>query len=125
MRSPRCATATDGFWSTRWPFRILGSSDAEDIVKMCSPRRGAAARYQPGRGVVVAWLMNMARSRATIGCGARTTQPQSLRSGDSQRDSDTAQPIDEQVVWAGRAEVVRAALDALPLLRHGDRAGVL
>ena len=101
--------------------RILkDQSDAEDIVQdVFAQAWRQAARYQPGRGAVVAWLMNMARSRAIDRLRRRTTQPQSPYDPETASEiPDTAQPIDEQVVWAGRAEVVRGALDALPLLQR-------
>jgi RNA polymerase sigma-70 factor, ECF subfamily len=101
--------------------RILkDQSDAEDTVQdVFAQAWRQAARYQPGRGAVVAWLMNMARSRAIDQLRRRTTQPQSPYDPETASEiPDTAQPIDEQVVWAGRAAVVRDALDALPLLQR-------
>jgi RNA polymerase sigma-70 factor, ECF subfamily len=101
--------------------RILkDQSDAEDTVQdVFAQAWRQAARYQPGRGAVVAWLMNMARSRAIDQLRRRTTQPQSPYDPETASEiPDTAQPIDEQVVWAGRAAVVRDALAALPLLQR-------
>jgi RNA polymerase sigma-70 factor (ECF subfamily) len=101
--------------------RILkDQSDAEDIVQdVFAQAWRQAARYQPGRGAVVAWLMNMTRSRAIDRLRRRTTQPQSPYDPETAGEiPDTAQPIDEQVAWAGRAAVVRGALDELPLLQR-------
>jgi Sigma-70, region 4/Sigma-70 region 2 len=41
-----------------------------------------------------------------------------LRILKDQSDAEDIVPIDEQVAWAGRAAVVRGALDALPLLQR-------
>jgi RNA polymerase sigma-70 factor (ECF subfamily) len=101
--------------------RILkDQSDAEDIVQdVFAQAWRQAARYQPGRGAVVAWLMNMTRSRSFDRLRRRTTQPQSPYDPETADEiPDTAQPIDEQVAWAGRAAVVRGALDELPLLQR-------
>ena len=101
--------------------RILkDQSDAEDIVQdVFAQAWRQAARYQPGRGAVVAWLMNMTRSRSIDRLRRRATQPQSPYDPETAGEiPDTAQPIDDQVAWAGRAAVVRGALDQLPLLQR-------
>jgi RNA polymerase sigma-70 factor, ECF subfamily len=101
--------------------RILkDQSDAEDVVQeVFSQAWQQAARYQTGRGAVVAWLMNMARSRAIDRLRRRRTQPQSPLDQETAADvPDAAVPVDEQVAWAGRAAVIRGALEDLPLLQR-------
>jgi RNA polymerase sigma-70 factor (ECF subfamily) len=101
--------------------RILrDQSDAEDVVQeVFSQAWQQAGRYQQGRGAVVAWLMNMARSRAIDRLRRRTTQPQApLDPVIAGELPDLARPVDEQVAWAGQAAVIRGALEELPLLQR-------
>lgn len=98
--------------------RILrDQSDAEEIVQdVFAQAWRQAARYDTTRGVVVAWLLMMARSRAIDRLRARRGQP-SL-DGDhptALRDvADGSTPIDLALLTADQIGLVRAALEALP-----------
>jgi RNA polymerase sigma-70 factor (ECF subfamily) len=98
--------------------RILRDhGDAEEIVQdVFAQAWRQAARYDTSRGVVVAWLLMMARSRAIDRLRARRGQPP--LQGDhptALRDvADAGQPVDLALLTADQIAHVRAALEALP-----------
>ena len=101
--------------------RILQDpSDAEDVVQeVFSQAWRQAARYDASRGVVAAWLLTLARSRAIDRLRARRARP------DNRVDeravvnvADLGLSPDAQVLSAEQIAGVRAALGELPLLQR-------
>ena|SRR6185503_1354638 len=101
--------------------RIVGEeTEAEDVLQEVFIQAfRQAGRYDPSRGVVAAWLLMMARSRAIDRVRARRTRFEG-RTGevllndlpDSHPDVTSAMLGDEQT------RLVRQALDELPLLQR-------
>src|SRR5262245_31467654 len=102
--------------------RIVGDeTEAEDVLQdVFAQAFRQAARYDPSRGPVAAWLLMMARSRAIDKVRARRTRIEG-RTGEvptfdelpaSQPDAAAA-CIDEE-----QTRLVRQALDDLPLLQR-------
>ena len=101
--------------------RILrDQGDAEDVVQeVFSQAWRQALRYQASRGNVVAWLMNLARSRAIDRLRNRRSRPEPVSEATAVVDMpDLAQPVDEQLALSGRAEQIRSAVDELSLLQR-------
>jgi RNA polymerase sigma-70 factor, ECF subfamily len=101
--------------------RILrDQGDAEDVVQeVFSQAWRQASRYQASRGNVVAWLMNLARSRAIDRLRGRRSRPEPMANAAAVVEMpDLAQPVDEQLALSGRAEQIRAAVDELSLLQR-------
>ena len=101
--------------------RILrDQGDAEDVVQeVFSQAWRQASRYQASRGNVVAWLMNLARSRAIDRLRSRRSRPEPVADATAVVDMpDLAQPVDEQLALSGRAEQIRSAVDELSLLQR-------
>jgi RNA polymerase sigma-70 factor (ECF subfamily) len=101
--------------------RILrDTGDAEDVVQeVFSQAWRQASRYESTRGNVVAWLMNLTRSRAIDRIRGRRVRPQPV-AGDV-RDVDVpdmAEPVDQQLALSSQAAVIRAAVDELSLLQR-------
>jgi len=98
--------------------RILrDEGDAEEIVQdVFAQAWRQASRYDTTRGVVVAWLLMMTRSRAIDRLRARRGQPPLDSDHPSAlRDAaDAAPPVDLALLTAEDISRVRAALDALP-----------
>lgn len=102
--------------------RILGSeTEAEDVLQEVFEQAfRQASRYDARRGVVAAWLLMIARSRAIDRLRARRTRVEA-RTGDVQTldEMPDAQPdaasamLDEE-----QSRLVRQALGALPLLQR-------
>lgn len=98
--------------------RILRDQfDAEEVVQdVFAQAWRQAARYDTTRGVVVAWLLMMARSRAIDRLRSRRGQP--ALQGDhpsALRDAaDVATPVDIALLTADQVARVRAALESLP-----------
>jgi RNA polymerase sigma-70 factor (ECF subfamily) len=96
--------------------------DAEDVMQdVFAQAWQQAARYDPVRGAVGAWLLTIARTRAIDKLRARRarTGPQSLESDPAVEDLSAGVPdaVDE-LLEAERARSVRRALDDLPLLQR-------
>jgi RNA polymerase sigma-70 factor (ECF subfamily) len=102
--------------------RILGNeTEAEDVLQEVFEQAfRQASRYDTRRGVVAAWLLMIARSRAIDRLRARRTRVEA-RTGDvpTLDEMPDAQPdaasalIDEE-----QSRLVRQALGALPLLQR-------
>jgi RNA polymerase sigma-70 factor, ECF subfamily len=103
--------------------RVLGDeADAEDVVQeVFAQAWRQAARYDPTRGTVAAWLLNMARTRAIDRLRARRARPDTtttLRDTEwFDVDASGSDPGDVMVA-AEDAERVRTALQELPLLQR-------
>jgi RNA polymerase sigma-70 factor, ECF subfamily len=102
--------------------RILGNeTEAEDVLQeVFAQAFRQASRYDVRRGVVTAWLLTIARSRAIDRLRARRTRVEA-RTGDVQTldEMPDAQPdaasamLDEE-----QSRLVRQALGTLPLLQR-------
>ena len=101
--------------------RILrDAGDAEDIVQEVFAQAWRhASRYTATRGVVAAWLLTLARSRAIDRLRARRARPEAAPDDAAAiRVIDASPPIDHQLLSAEQIAGVRAALDDLPLLQR-------
>jgi len=101
--------------------RILRDQrDAEEVVQdVFAQAWRQSRRYSAERGSVVAWLMTLTRSRAVDRLRGRRSRPEDpADSGPILQMTDAAAPADERLAWAARAEGVRTALAALPLLQR-------
>lgn len=97
-------------------------ADAEDIVQdVFSQAWRQAARYDPARGPVVAWLLTLTRSRALDRLRARRIRPWDAAEEDSSSIEvpDGRAGPDALAISAEEVARVRAALDRLPLLQRG------
>ena len=104
-------------------FRILGSqSDAEDVVQeVFSQVWQQAARYDPSRGRVAAWLLNLTRSRAIDRLRAsrvRRTEAMDDARGNVESVADRSLLPDVQAVFNERGARVRLAVAQLPVLQR-------
>jgi RNA polymerase sigma-70 factor, ECF subfamily len=101
--------------------RILrDAGDAEDIVQeVFAQAWRQASRYTATRGVVAAWLLTLARSRAIDRLRARRARPEAAPDDAAAiRVIDASPPIDHQLLSAEQVAGVRAALDDLPVLQR-------
>ena len=81
--------------------------------------RPDTASVSSTRGHVVAWLMNLARSRAIDRLRSRRARPETgANDVDADRMLDLAPPIDEQLALSDQAERIRAAVEQLSLLQR-------
>jgi RNA polymerase sigma-70 factor (ECF subfamily) len=97
--------------------RILGhSADAEEVtLDVFSQAWRQACRYDAGRGDVIAWLLNLTRSRAIDRIRSRKTAWRNERGSDSMAElADSKDSPEESTALAQRAGRVRAALANLP-----------
>ena len=94
--------------------------DAEDIVQeVFAQAWRQAARYSPTRGVVAAWLLTLARSRAIDRLRARRARPDAgFDNRDASHIVDSGPPLDWQLLSSEQAARVRTALDELPVLQR-------
>ena len=101
--------------------RVLrDQGDAEDVVQdVFSQAWRHASRYESSRGPVVAWLMNLARSRAIDRLRSRRARPETgADDAEVARMPDLAPPIDDQLALSDQAERIRAAVEQLSLLQR-------
>ena len=101
--------------------RILrDQSDAEDIVQdVFSQAWRQAARYESSRGNVIAWLLNLTRSRAIDRLRGRRARPDTAAGDPSTLElPDLSQPVDEQIALSTEAARIRAAVDELSVLQR-------
>jgi RNA polymerase sigma-70 factor (ECF subfamily) len=101
--------------------RILrDQSDAEDIVQdVFSQAWRQAARYESSRGNVIAWLLNLTRSRAIDRLRGRRARPDTAAADPATLElPDRAQPVDEQIALSTEAARIRAAVDELTVLQR-------
>ena len=97
--------------------RILGDrADAEDVVQeVFTQVWGQAARYDPARGAVAAWMLMLARSRAIDRLRARKSRPEAA--GDTrmvENMPDGAAPQDLQLLSTEQVTRLKSALNELP-----------
>jgi RNA polymerase sigma-70 factor (ECF subfamily) len=103
--------------------RILGDEgDAEDVVQeVFAQAWRQAARYDEARGVVAAWLLMMARTRAIDRLRMRRARPEAPMADNDRRGREAAASTPDaaaELVSAEEARRVRDALAALPLLQR-------
>ncbi len=101
--------------------RILrDQSDAEDIVQdVFSQAWRQAARYESSRGNVIAWLLNLTRSRAIDRLRGRRARPDTAAGDPATLElPDRSQPVDEQIALSTEAARIRAAVDELSVLQR-------
>jgi RNA polymerase sigma-70 factor (ECF subfamily) len=103
-------------------FRIVrDQGEAEDVVQdVFSQAWAQAARHDPSRGAVGAWLLTIARSRAIDRLRSRRARPDNAPADErdvvSLRAPGPAQ--DAQLLSRERAAIVRSALERLPVLQR-------
>lgn len=100
--------------------RVLGDpADAEDLVQdVFALAWKNAAKYDPARGAVAAWLLITTRTRAIDRLRSRRVRPQSAGGDDDGRRlaaiPDASPSVDTIVASADSAARVRTALASLP-----------
>jgi len=99
---------------------IRDQGEAEDIVQeVFSQAWRQAGRYEARRGNVIAWLLNLTRSRAIDRLRGRQSRPEAASESLLAIDiPDLTLPVDEQLSLEGRASRVRAAMKELSLLQR-------
>ena len=103
--------------------RIVGDeADAEDVVQeVFAQAWRQASRYDASRGVVGAWLLMMARTRAIDKLRSRRARPDA-RATDDQRVVEqmpaAAPDAPTRIIDAENARLVQRALAELPLLQR-------
>ena len=99
---------------------IRDQGEAEDIVQeVFSQAWRQAGRYEARRGNVIAWLLNLTRSRAIDRLRGRQSRPEAASDSLLAIDiPDLTLPVDEQLSLEGRASRVRAAMQELSVLQR-------
>lgn len=99
---------------------VRDQGDAEDVVQdVFSQAWRQASSYDARRGSPVAWLLTVTRSRAIDRLRSRRARPVAAGDESLLADlTDDAPAADEQLVWAGQATRVRAALDGLSAVQR-------
>jgi len=100
--------------------RILrDQGDAEDVVQeVFSQAWRQAGRYESSRGNVIAWLLNLTRSRAIDRLRGRRARPDTAGDSLALEMPDLGQPIDEKLALSGQAAQIRAAVEELSVLQR-------
>ena len=102
---------------------VADEADAEEVVQEVFDQAWRqASRYDPARGTVVAWLLNMARTRAIDRLRARRARPdraglESEHAVERTAGDLAADPLDA-LDTARDAVRVRQALQQLPLIQR-------
>jgi len=98
---------------------VRDQGDAEDVAQeVFSQAWRQAARYESRRGNVIAWLLNLTRSRAIDRLRGRRSRPEAASDSLALEMPDLAPPIDERLALSGRAAEIRAAVDELSVLQR-------
>ena len=98
---------------------VRDQGDAEDVVQeVFSQAWRQAARYESSRGNVIAWLLNLARSRAIDRLRGRRSRPEGTVDPVALEVPDLATPIDEELALSGQATQIRAAVEELSVLQR-------
>ena len=99
---------------------VQDQADAEDIVQeVFSQAWAQSGRYDAARGVVAAWLLTVARSRAIDRLRARRARPDATDGQPTATEPvDPGATPDLQAVSAEQVARVRAALGELPMLQR-------
>jgi RNA polymerase sigma-70 factor (ECF subfamily) len=99
---------------------IRDQGEAEDIVQeVFSQAWRQAGRYEARRGNVIAWLLNLTRSRAIDRLRGRQSRPEAASDSLLAIEiPDLTMPVDEQLSLEGRASRVRAAMKELSVLQR-------
>jgi RNA polymerase sigma-70 factor, ECF subfamily len=98
---------------------VRDQGDAEDVAQeVFSQAWRQAARYESRRGNVIAWLLNLTRSRAIDRLRGRKSRPEAASDSLALEMPDLAQPIDERLALSGRAAQIRAAVEELSVLQR-------
>jgi RNA polymerase sigma-70 factor (ECF subfamily) len=98
---------------------VRDQGDAEDIVQeVFAQAWRQAGRYQASRGSVIAWLLNLTRSRAIDRLRGRRSRPEAAGDPVELQLPDLAQPIDEVLALSGQATQIRAAVQELSVLQR-------
>jgi len=104
--------------------RILGDEgDAEEVTQdVFSQAWRRASQYDDSRGTVAAWLLVMARTRASDRVRARRVRPEGRVQDDAgltlQQLPSTNPDVASEMMAAERGQRVRRALDELPFLQR-------
>jgi RNA polymerase sigma-70 factor, ECF subfamily len=103
--------------------RVVGDTgDAEDIVQeVFAQAWRQAGRYDPSRGTVAAWLLNITRTRAIDRLRARRARPDAAATAPESNELTLQAPfIDPGDTLAAERDAVqvRAALQQLPVLQR-------
>jgi RNA polymerase sigma-70 factor, ECF subfamily len=98
---------------------VRDQGDAEDVVQeVFSQAWRQAERYRSSRGNVIAWLLNLTRSRAIDRLRGRRSRPEAAGDALALEIPDLAQPVDETLARSGQATQIRAAVETLSLLQR-------
>jgi RNA polymerase sigma-70 factor (ECF subfamily) len=93
---------------------IRDEGEAEDIVQEVFSQA-----WRQAGGNVIAWLLNLTRSRAIDRLRGRQSRPEAASESLPAIDlPDLAMPVDEQLSLEGRASRVRAAMKELSVLQR-------
>lgn len=98
---------------------VRDRGDAEDLTQDVFVQAWTHAdRFDADRGQVVAWLMNMARTRAIDLLRRRRVRPQPAGDDAAIDTTDLTPAQDVLLDWSRRAEAVQQAMSSLPVLQR-------